>query len=378
MRRRRVLVLTPDFPPSPGGIQLLIHRLVRSIPGVEAHVVTLDSPGARAFDASEPITITRTPRGHAPRRTSILMLNGEALRQAMAFRPDVVLSGHIVTAPAAAAIRASLGAPFVQYLHAQEIGAKPALARFAVRTADTSVAVSRHTRNLALRAGARPERLVCVPPGVDEPDSIAMPRTPEPGTILTIARLHDRYKGHDVMLRALPLVRTKVPDVRWVVVGDGRLRPELEQFAHETGVFENVRLLGSAPDSERDYWLRRAAVFAMPSRLPAGGLGGEGFGIVYMEASAHGVPVVAGAVGGALDAVVDGVTGVLIDPTDHLAVANALTELLTDADRARRLGEAGRERSLEFSWSRIGAYVGDVLARTVAHQPLEDFSYART
>jgi phosphatidylinositol alpha-1,6-mannosyltransferase len=116
----------------------------------------------------------------------------------------------------------------------------------------------------------------------------------------------------------------------------------------------------------------------MPSRLPAGGLGGEGFGIVYMEASAHGVPVVAGAVGGALDAVVDGVTGVLIDPTDHLAVANALTELLTDADRARRLGEAGRERSLEFSWSRIGAYVGDVLARTVAHQPLEDFSYART
>ena len=99
----------------------------------------------------------------------------------------------------------------------------------------------------------------------------------------------------------------------------------------------------------------------MPSRLPAGGKGGEGFGIAFLEASAHGLPVVAGNVGGALDAVRDGVTGVLVDPTDAAAVAGAVVDLLEDPDRAQALGAAGAQWARDFAWDRVTAQVEDVV-----------------
>ena len=102
----------------------------------------------------------------------------------------------------------------------------------------------------------------------------------------------------------------------------------------------------------------------MPSRLPAGGSGGEGFGIVYLEAGAHGLPVVAGNVGGALDAVADGETGLLVDPTDHVAVADAIADLLADPVRAAGLGRAGVEHARGFGWAATGAKVEALLART--------------
>jgi phosphatidylinositol alpha-1,6-mannosyltransferase len=179
--------------------------------------------------------------------------------------------------------------------------------------------------------------------------------------VLTISRLEDRYKGHDVMLRALPLIRAKVPEVQWVVIGDGTLRPGLEHLARAVGVDDAVRFLGAVSDAERDEWLRRATVFVMVSRLPADGYAGEGFGIVYLEANARGIPAVAANVGGAVDAVVDGETGLLVDPTDHLAVADALTRLLTDPEEARRLGGQGAARAQEFAWPRISRQIEDLL-----------------
>ncbi len=163
------------------------------------------------------------------------------------------------------------------------------------------------------------------------------------------------------MLEALALIRARVPGAEWVVVGDGPLRAELERRAAQIGVRDAVRFTGRVSDVERDAWLDRARVFVMPSRLPAGGAGGEGFGIVYLEAGAHGLPVVAGAVAGALDAVIDGETGVLVAPEDPSAVADAVAGLLLDPARARRLGEAGARRARELSWPRMVARVEDVL-----------------
>jgi phosphatidylinositol alpha-1,6-mannosyltransferase len=177
---------------------------------------------------------------------------------------------------------------------------------------------------------------------------------------VTVSRLAERYKGHDVMLRALPLVRARVPDMQWVVVGDGPLRPAYESMARALGVHDLVRFVGEVDDQERDSWLDRGYVFAMPSRLSSNG-GGEGFGIAYLEAGAHGLPVVAGNVGGALDAVVDGVTGLLVDPTDHIAVAGALIDLLLDRSRAAELGEAGATRAHEFAWEAVARRVEHVL-----------------
>jgi phosphatidyl-myo-inositol dimannoside synthase len=366
MAELRVLVVTPDYPPQLGGIQVLVHRIVSLAPSMRARVVTLDARGAREFDALDGLDVCRVPPRRGNRQASILTLNARALREARGFRPDVVLSAHIITSPGAAAVRHVLRIPMIQYFHAKEVGAKPAIARFAATQADVSIVVSRYTRELAAGSGAPAERLHRISPGVDLPASSDAARPDGPPTLLTIARLEDRYKGHDVVMRALPLIRARVPDARWVIVGDGPLRRGLERLARAQGVADAVQFTGALPNDERDAWLDRAHVFTMPSRLPAGGFAGEGFGIVYLEANAHGVPVVAGDVGGAVDAVEHERTGLLVDPTDHLAIADAIGGLLLDPGRAAELGRAGAERAKSFAWPRIAERVEALLTRVAA------------
>jgi phosphatidyl-myo-inositol dimannoside synthase len=361
-------VLTPDFPPAAGGIQLLIHRLVRHLDGVHCRVVTVASPGSADFDRRESLDVRRVPSPGGGRMLGHLLLNGRALTEAVAFRPHAVLSAHLVASPAAATIARLSRVPFAQYLHADEVRARPQLAAFAVRRAGVVIAVSRYTERLAIEAGAPAKRVRRVPNGVDLPERPRAARESTP-TVLTVARLNERYKGFDVMARALPLVRARVPEVRWVIVGEGRLRPHIEQLVRAESIAGAVDLTGELSDGERDAWLDRAHVFAMPSRVPASGSGGEGFGIAYLEAAAHGLPVVAGDAGGAGDAVVDGETGLLVNPTDHLAVADALTGLLLDRSRAEALGRAGAERAREFAWPRIAGDVKDVMLELAGRRP---------
>jgi phosphatidyl-myo-inositol dimannoside synthase len=357
----RVLVLTPDFPPARGGIQVVADRLVCHARRSRMRVVTLGAAQAELFDRGKRLDVRRAPfSGRRHHRSAILGLNGFALREALRFHPEAVLSVHIVLSPAAWMIRRAIGAPIVQYLHADEIRARPGLTGFAVRHASAVVAVSEHTRELALAAGADPSRLHRIPNGVDLPAASKVARAARP-TVLTVARLRERYKGHDVLVRAMPLIRARVPDAQWVVVGDGPLRPELERLAADRGLDGHVCFVGEISDAERDAWLDRAHVFAMPARVPHGGVGGEGFGIVYLEAGAHGLPVVAGNVGGALDAVVDGETGLLADPSDHIAVAGAIADLLLDPERAAALGRAGAARASRFTWPSIAGRVEELL-----------------
>lgn len=360
MSELRVLVLTPDFPPAPGGIQVLVHRLVRNMRNSKMRVVTLDAPGAEPFDRGEPLDVRRAASRRRRHRAAVIQLNAAAVGEALRFRPDVVLSAHVVVSPAAWAIRRLTGAPTVQYLHADETHWRPTLTRFAVGQARAVIGVSGHTCRLAIAAGADPARLHCIANGVDLPDNARAERASRP-TLITVARLRDRYKGHDVLLRAMPLISARVPGVEWVIVGDGPLRQELEGRAAEHGLNGSVSFTGELPDAERDKWLDRSHVFAMPSRLRAGGGGGEGFGIVYLEAGARGVPVVAGNVGGAPDAVVHGETGLLVDPTDHVAVADAISELLLDPAQAAAFGRAAAARARKFSWPMTAARVETLL-----------------
>lgn len=365
--RPRVLVLTPDFPPARGGIQRLVDRLVEHFGRLCPRVLTIDGPGAGAYDAGRDLDVrrVRAPGGH---QAAIAALSAVAVLEAVRFRPHAVLSAHIVMAPAAAAIGAGLRVPVLQYLHAEELGARAALAAFALRRADAAIAVSRYTQKLALAAGADPARLHLIPPGVDIPRAPAAGERATRPTLLTVARIGERYKGHDVVLRALPLIRARVPDVEWVIIGHGPLRPGLQRAVNDQGLQEAVRFLGNVSDAERDGWLDLAHVFTMPSRVPAGGFAGEGFGIVYLEASAHRLPVVAGSEGGTLDAVVDGVTGSLVDPTNHIAVAEAITDMLVDRDRARRIGAAGARRAQDFAWPLIAARVEELVLSLVARK----------
>lgn len=358
--RPRLLILTPDFPPAPGGVQAVAHRLAAGMRNLTTLVIAPDARGAAEFDAASGLRVHRVRGGSRIRGGKNALLNAAALTYGLRFRPDVTMSAHIVTSLAASAIRRATGAPTAQYLYAEEIAAKPKLASFAVRQADLSIAISAYTAELAAALDAPTDRLCVVPVGADPPREV-LARAADRPTILTVARIEERYKGHDTMVRALALVRAKVPDVQWIVIGDGSLRPAIEQLTRSYGVAGSVRFLGAVGDDERDAWLARADLLAMPSRLPAGDFAGEGFGIVFLEAAAYGRPVVAGNVGGALDAVIDGETGLLVDPLDSVAVAEAIVRLLGDEQLARRLGAAGQARAQQFTWPRVAERVERLL-----------------
>lgn len=356
----------------------MAHRLARDLSGLQTRVVTPDLAGADAFDPTVAVDVARSRPRRERSRASLAALNAAAVLEGLRFRPQVMLNLHIVTSPATAVLGAFLRAPSVQYFHAKEIPDKPRLSAFAVSRADVVIAVSAYTSNLIGALGAVPAQLRLIPPGVDLPAQKAAVVSDRP-TVLTIARLRDRYKGHDVLARAIAQVRSTVPDVLWVVIGEGPLRGELERLTAELGIADAVNFLGAAGDRERDEWLCRCSLLALPSRLPEGAQAGEGFGMVHLEAAAYGKPVVAGNVAGVLDAVADGETGLLVDPTDAAAVAGAIASLLCDSKLAARLGAAGARRAQSFAWPLIAARLESLLLELVysrARAPDHDDSKA--
>jgi len=360
--RPRLLLATPDFLPLPGGIQLLMHELVRHMRRVDVGVLTFAAPGAATIDARLNRRVTRIAYDRRAHRACVAALNVATVATVARRRPDVVLSGHAVLAPATSLLRLAGRFPVVQYAYADEFDEQPGLARRAVRVAHATVAISRFTAALCAEAGADPARVHIISPGVSLPHH--RPRMDERAmrpTVVTVSRMTEVYKGHDVMLEALVRVREAVPDVEWAVVGDGPLREALQRRGAELGLDGSVSWLGELTDAQRDAHLERAHVFCLPSRLRPSGQGGEGFGIVYLEAGTRGLPVVAGAIGGTLDAVVDGETGLLVDPESPDAVANALITLLRDPQRARTLAEGGWRRAQEHGWARVATRVEEIV-----------------
>jgi phosphatidylinositol alpha-1,6-mannosyltransferase len=170
-------------------------------------------------------------------------------------------------------------------------------------------------------------------------------------------------KGQDVLLRALPAVLRSVPDAALLIVGDGPDRKRLETITDREGVRGAVRFTGPVPLSELPAHYDAGELFAMPCRTRRRGLDVEGLGIVYLEASAAGLPVLAGQSGGAPDAVRDGGTGHVVDGTDIGAVARAIVDLLSDPARAKAMGAAGRDWvEREWTWDAAATKLGALLA----------------
>jgi len=166
-----------------------------------------------------------------------------------------------------------------------------------------------------------------------------------------------------MLIRALPAVRRRVPGAALLLVSGGPYRPKLERLAREQGVESDVVFTGSVPWAELPQHYAAGDVYAMPCRTRAAGLDVEGLGIVYLEASATGLPVIGGDSGGAPDAVREGETGYVVPGRDVTALADRLTDLLGDPGRARRMGEAGRawvER--EWRWETQAARLTNLLA----------------
>jgi len=233
------------------------------------------------------------------------------------------------------------------------------LRRRTLAGADSVVSNSAFTAGLARALGAAPERIHVTHCGTDPArfaprdaqtlrSRLALGERP---VLLSIARLVPR-KGLDTVLRALPHVRAAVPDVVYIVVGDGPDRERLMALCNELGVSALVRFTGEVPASELPLWYSLGDVFVMPSRSEPPDV--EGFGIVFLEAAAAERPVVAANAGGVPDAVLDGVSGLLVPPDDPGELAQKLVLLLRDPTRRAELGRRGRERVLaEFTWDHV-------------------------
>jgi phosphatidylinositol alpha-1,6-mannosyltransferase len=230
-----------------------------------------------------------------------------------------------------------------------------------LRDADVRFAISHYTARRAMDAHRLPAmpviHLALEPSAAITPDVECQQAGPP--TILVVGRLaaSERYKGHDELLAALPLLIARHPELRLIVVGDGDDRPRLEAKASHLGVAERVTFRGFVDDRQLAALYGSARVFAMPSR-------GEGFGLVFLEAMRAGLPCIAARDTAAAEVIVDGETGLLVDPDDPAELARALDTLLADRELAARMGLAGRVREATvFTRQRFAAGLAPLLSR---------------
>lgn len=365
---RKTLIVTNDFPPRPGGIQSFLHSIALRLDPrrvvVYASTWKRDAEGIEAtarFDAEQPFPVVRD-------RATMLLPTPRATRRATellrAHRCTAVWFG--AAAPLglmAPALRAAGAERLVATTHGHEAGwaqlpgARRLLRRIG-ETTDTLTYLGEYTRS-RIAPALSPDaaaRLVQLPPGVDEKafhpgvSGVAVRErhglTGRP-VVVCVSRLVPR-KGQDTLIRAMPRILAGAPEAALLLVGDGPYRAELEQLARRTGVAEAVRFTGPVPWEELPAHHAAGDVFAMPCRTRRRGLDVEGLGIVYLEASATGVPVVSGDSGGAPDAVLDGETGWVVrggrdgDGGAAAETAERVLALLGDPALCQRMGERGR------------------------------------
>lgn len=350
----RTLLVTNDFPPRPGGIQSFVHSLAVRQPAGSLVVYASRWPGAVAFDAAQPFPVVRED-------TTVLLPTRRVARRvvelARGYQCEAVWFG-------AAAPLGLLADPLrrragirraVALTHGHEAGwaalpgARAALRRIG-RGQDVVTYLGEYFRVRLARALAGLTELRQLVPGVDatsyHPDVDGSEirrryRLADRPVVVCVSRLVSR-KGQDTLIRALPAVRRRVPDATLLLVGGGPDRARLARLARAHGVEREVVFAGPVPTAELPPHYAAGDVYAMPCRTRRAGLDVEGLGIVYLEASASGLPVVAGDSGGAPDAVREGETGYVVAGRDQAALADRLARLLTDRELAARMGAAGR------------------------------------
>ncbi|MEO7986243.1 MAG: glycosyltransferase family 4 protein [Gemmatimonadales bacterium] len=377
----RHLLLTYDFPPIGGGIARWMAELAKRYPPGSLIVSTGRCPGAAEVDATFPNQVDRLPIAQRRLRTmqGVLLWAQRTAVLARTTGAEFIWCGNIKPAAYPARwTRERVGTPFGILLHGGDLlilqhqihqsAIKRRAARELLGSASVLVANSEWTRDRCitllgeLDLDASPERVRVVPlgadreffhPGVDTAGVRARYGLDEGRWLLSVSRL-TRHKGIDTVLQAMTRLRDQYPDLRYAVVGDGEHQEALVAEARLLGMADRVRFLTGVPDRDLPALYNLAEVYLGVSRLMEQRV--EGFGISLCEASACGVPVVAGRSGGIPEAVRDGETGIIVDAENAAAVAAALRRLLDDPALRVRMGAAGR-RMVErhYNWDRVTA-----------------------
>jgi len=393
---RKILIVTNDFPPRSGGIQSFVHALAMRLPPGAVVVYAPAWAGSAEFDARQPFTVVRHP-------TSLMLPVPSVARRASAILTehgcDTVLFG--AAAPLgllAPALRRAGARRIVALTHGHEAGwaalpgARSLLRRIGERV-DVLTYLGEYVR-IRLARALTPEaaaRMVRLAPGVDNESfrpgaggaavRAKLGIAPQAPVVLCVSRMVPR-KGQDTLIAVWPRVLaglrgpgagpwTQAPAASagaaqqpvLLLVGDGPYAARLHARARQAGLAGSVIFAGPVPWDELPAYFDAGTIFAMPCRTRRAGLDVEGLGIVYLEASAAGLPVIGGDSGGAPDAILPGETGYVVGGRDEDALTERLICLLRDPEGAATMGEKGVAWvDREWRWDIVAARLAEILA----------------
>jgi phosphatidylinositol alpha-1,6-mannosyltransferase len=373
--RMRILVLTDSFLPHAGGSREFYYNLYRHFAEFGVSRVTIATkkvPGWQEFDqraSSDHLRIVRwlkpldtwqlreLPKGLGPFLHAVWHTYKE--------NPSVLHVGDLYPQGVCGLLLKKLtGLPYVAYCHGEDIALtdryryQPRMRDMVYGGANAIVANSEFAKASLIRIGIPESRIVKITPGVNlerfspkplREDLIDKWNLKGKKVVLTVARLISR-KGHDLVLRAIARLIQEVPEAVYLIVGQGPEEQKLRNLAAELGIMDSVRFAGRVPEELLPDCYNLCDVFAMVNREEANG-DLEGFGMVFLEASATGKPVIGGRSGGTADAIVEGKTGFRVDANQLDELSARLRMLLIDTNLQRQLGNQGRDRAQrEFQW----------------------------
>jgi len=370
-----VLFIADSFLPHAGGSRVYYFNLYKRLAdkmGLRINVLTKKVVGWKEFDDAQSSENFRIMRRFKPLPTwnysqlpkGLLPFPNALWRTLIGHQPILHAGDLFPPGLMCLSIKRLLNTPYLVYCHGEEITQtdryrnQPRIRNYVYNSADAVVAASEFARQNLLRIGISPDRIHKITPGVD--CSRFFPQRPNEELVrklnlsgktvlLTVARLWPR-KGHDFVLRAVAKVCHSFPHLRYVVVGKGPEKANLEQLARKLGISSLVTFVGYIPEMELPEYYNLCDIFVMPNREESNG-DIEGFGIVFLEAGASGKPVLGGRSGGTSEAVLEGVTGLLVDPENVDEIVASVSTLLEKPELCAKLGEAGRHRAVtEFNW----------------------------
>lgn len=365
------LLITNVFPPKAGGSGRWFWELYRRLPREEYVVAAGRWPGSVEFDQSHDVQIQRIPLqfrtwGLCGVRPIFDYVTAWRRLRAMqiTFAVQYVHAGCALPEGYLAWLfKRYRRLPYAVFVHGEELQVFRSsreltwMANRVFRDANLIIANCRNTANLLAEWPVTSGRVEVMYPGVDTKKFVPSPPSLEARnelgwgqrpTILTVGRLQ-RRKGHENLIRALPQVRVRIPNVLYAIIGDGADRSRLEQLVNTLGLSDHVRFYGTIDDDVIRRAYQQCDLFALPNHEVNGDF--EGFGIVLLEAQACGKPVIAGASGGTKEAVDSGKTGLIMDCEIHCDLARIISELLLDAQRRDELGRQARQWTTErFDW----------------------------
>jgi len=358
------ILLTPDFPPERGGIQRCLSDVYETFLENSLLVIAPYVKGAKEFDRNQRYRIKRTGRFLLFRNkrmrnlifiiSAFFLLVFEWIRCSLKGKKMVIHSGHILSGIPALFIKKIFGVPYIQWTYAIEVMDKRRLwiIKRVLNGADFVLAISSWTENYLKNFidDRKIKRIRLALPKIKEPSRERVDELLRvyrgKRVILSVARLTQlqRYKGIDMTIEAMKIIKEKFPQAVYVVIGDGDFKKEYERMADSMGLKDSVIFAGGVSDEELSAYYSICDLFVMPSRVEENerGIFSEGFGLVFLEANYFGKPVIGGE-GGCRDAVIDGKTGFIVNPKSPEDIAEKVLLLLRNDEMRKKMGEEGKK-----------------------------------